>query len=571
MAGFRSPFRLSLLSAALIASPFLWPVLFPLTWLAPVPFLTAVEGARDWRRALFAGALTGAVTIALGFHWLVYTIHVFGGVNYAVAVAGFVIFVAYSAIPFVAFAGLVRLCGIGPLGLYPPAFWVAVEFWFPNLFPWYLATSQTLFTSLNQSADLVGHYGATFVVLWCGTALYQVLGAWQGKARRDEPAALPRNRTPGARGDEAEIRRFSFTRVLRTLGMRGDDAGRRRAAWSAAAALAMLAASLVYGQARLAQVDAAARAAAKLDVAVVQGNISIERKGKAAHLRTNQRTYRELSARSAGADLIIWPESAVERWLPDSARRFPRELLPARHPHMIVGAITYRRLPGSRYRKYNSAIAVSPGGAVVGRYHKRVLLAFGEYIPLAWLIGELPGMATIGDGFTPGGIDSAIALPPDVRGALGRGESGARNLPPGARVGPLICYEDLMPALSRRFVRDERANLLVNLTNDAWYGRTVAPWQHARLARWRAIETRRAMVRATNTGVTTVIGPAGRMSPPLPLFTEGVLEAEVPLMEMETVYVRYGDWFAWLMTLVTAAAVAVRGFAVVLRPSTSLR
>ena len=560
MAGFRSPFRLSLLSAALIASPFLWPVLFPLTWLAPVPFLTAVEGARDWRRALFAGALTGAVTIALGFHWLVYTIHVFGGVNYAVAVAGFVLFVAYSAIPFVVFAGLVRLCGIGPLGLYPPAFWVAVEFWFPTLFPWYLATSQTLFTSLSQSADLVGHYGATFVVLWCGTALYQVLGAWQVKARRDEPATLPRDRTRG-----------------------------RPAAWSAAAALAVLAASLVYGQARLAQVDAAARAAAKLGVAVVQGNISIERKGKAAHLRTNQRTYRELSARSAGADLIIWPESAVERWLPDSARRFPRELLPARHPHMIVGAITYRRQPGSRYRKYNSAIAVGPGGAVLGRYHKRVLLAFGEYIPLAWLIGELPGMATIGDGFTPGGIESAIVLPPGggVAPAPGRGESGARNLPPGVRVapkvgktplraprlppgvrvGPLICYEDLMPALSRRFVRDERANLLVNLTNDAWYGRTVAPWQHTRLARWRAIETRRAMVRATNTGVTTVIGPAGRMSPPLPLFTEGVLEAEVPLMEMETVYVRYGDWFAWLMTLVTAAAVAVRGFAVVLRPS----
>ena len=569
MAGFRSPFRLSLLSAALIASPFLWPVLFPLTWLAPVPFLTAVEGARDWRRALFAGALTGAVTIALGFHWLVYTIHVFGGVNYAVAVAGFVIFVAYSAIPFVVFAGLVRLCGIGPLGLYPPAFWVAVEFWFPNLFPWYLATSQTLFTSLNQSADLVGHYGATFVVLWCGTALYQVLGAWQGKARRDEPATLPSNRTFGTRGDRAEIGSLSVTRVLRTLGIRGDGTRRHPAAWSTAAALAVLAASLVYGQARLAQVDAAARAAAKLDVAVVQGNISIERKGKAAHLRTNQRTYRKLSARSAGADLIIWPESAVERWLPDSARRFPRELLPARHPHMIVGAITYRRQPGSRYRKYNSAIAVAPGGAVVGRYHKRVLLAFGEYIPLAWLIGELPGMAAIGDGFTPGGIESAIVLPPGggVAPAPGRGESGARNLPPGVRVGPLICYEDLMPALSRRFVRDERANLLVNLTNDAWYGRTVAPWQHARLARWRAIETRRAMVRATNTGVTTVIGPAGRMSPPLPLFTEGVLEAEVPLMEMETVYVRYGDWFAWLMTLATAAALAVRGFAVVLRPS----
>ena len=500
MAGFRSLFPLSLLSAALIASPFLWPILFPLTWFALVPFLTAVEGARDWRQALWAGALTGMATVALGFHWLVYTIHLFGGVNYALAAMAFVLFAAYSAIPFVVFAGLVRLCGVGALGLFPPAFWVTVEFWFPNLFPWYLATGQTQFTSLNQSADLVSHYGTTFVLLWCGTALYKVL-----RARRGEGTM-------------------------------------RSAAWAAGAACAVLAAAMVYGQVRLAQVDVAARTAAKLDVAVIQGNIAIERKGKAAFLRTNQQTYKNLSERNRDADLVIWPESAMEKWLPNRAKRIPRELLPARHPHMIIGAVTYQQQPGDRFRRYNSAIAVDPAGTVLGRYHKQVLLAFGEYIPLSWLIGSVPGMPPIGDGFTPGEIESALVLPQ------------------GARVAPLICYEDLMPELSRRFVRHERANLLVNLTNDAWYGRTVAPWQHARLARWRAIETRRTLVRATNTGVTTVIDPAGRMSAPLPLFAEGVLRATVPLMEMETVYVRYGDWFAWLMTLITVAAVAGRGF-----------
>ncbi len=499
MAGFRSLYPLSFLSAALIASPFLWPILFPLTWFALVPFLMALERARDWRQALWAGALTGMVTVALGFHWLVYTIHVFGGVNYALAAVGFILFVLYSAIPFVAFAGLVRLCGVGPLGLFPPAFWVVVEFWFPSLFPWYLATGQTQFTSLNQSADLVGHYGTTFVLLWCGAALYKVLCARRGQGTM------------------------------------------RSAAWAVGAACALLAAAVAYGQVRTVQVNAAMEAAEKLAVAVIQGNIAIERKGKTAFLKTNLQTYKDLSARSGDADLVIWPESAVEKWLPDKAGRIPRELLPARHPHVIVGAVSYRRQPGNRYRKYNSAIAVDPSGAVLGRYHKRVLLAFGEYIPLAWLIGGLPGMPPIGAGFTPGEIESAFVLPQ------------------GARVAPLICYEDLMPALSRRFVRNERANLLVNLTNDAWYGRTVAPWQHARLARWRAIETRRAMVRATNTGVTTVVDPAGRMSAALPLFTEGVLTATVPLMELETVYVRYGDWFAWVMTLITVAAVAVAG------------
>ncbi len=500
MAGFRSLFWLSLLSAALVAAPFLWPILFPLTWLAPVPWLTALEGARRWRHALLAGALTGAATIALGFHWLVYTIHVFGGVNYALAAAGFALFVAWSAIPFVVFAALVRLCGTGPLGLLPPAFWVAVEFWFPNLFPWYLATSQTAFTSLNQSADLVGHYGTTFVVLWAGTALYRILRARRG------------------------------------------DGTMRSAAWASAGACAMLLAALVYGQVRVAQVSAAAASARKVDVAIIQGNIDIERKGKAAFLKTNQQTYKDLSAKHADADLVVWPESAMEKWLPERAGRVPPALLPAPHPHMIFGAISYRREPGNLIRRYNSAFAVDAAGTVVGRYHKRVLLAFGEYIPLAWLIGSVPGIPPIGDGFTPGAIETPFVLPK------------------GARAAALICYEDLMPALSRRFVRNGRANLLVNLTNDAWYGRTAAPWQHARLARWRSLETRRTMVRATNTGLTTVIDPAGRMSAPLPLFSEGVLRTTVPLMEMETAYVRYGDWFAWLMTLASIAAVAARRF-----------
>lgn len=501
MTGLRSLSGLSLLGAGLIAAPFLWPILFPLTWFAPLPLLAAIDGARDWRHALGAGALTGAATIILGFHWLVYTIHVFGGVNYVLATLAFLLFVAYSALPFVVFAGLVRLCGVGPLAIFPPAIWITIEFWFPNLFPWYLATSQTRFSLLNQSADLVGHYGTTFILLWCGTALYTVL-----RARRGEYGA-------------------------------------RAATWTTVAACAVLAAALVYGQARLVRVDAAVKAAGTLDVAVVQGNIAIERKGKTAFLKTNQETYKKLSGKGRAADLVIWPESAVEKWLPDRARRIPPGLLPERHPHMIIGAITYRRQSAGRFRKYNSAIALDPAGKVLGRYHKRVLLAFGEYIPLASFIGGLPGMDVIGEGFTAGRLENAFALPK------------------GARVAPLICYEDLMPELSRRFVRDKGANLLVNLTNDAWYGRTLAPWQHTRLARWRALETRRTLVRATNTGVTAVIDPAGRMSEPLPLFAEGVMTATVPLLELETLYVRYGDWFAWLMTLVAVVGAAGRGFA----------
>jgi len=134
----------------------------------------------------------------------------------------------------------------------------------------------------------------------------------------------------------------------------------------------------------------------------------------------------------------------------------------------------------------------------------------------------------------------------------------ALDLPGGVKIAPLICYEDLMPELSRAFVREKKANLLVNLTNDAWYGSTVAPWQHARLAQWRAIETRRSLLRVTNTGVTTLINAKGERVETLPIFTPAVLKTQVEILEGETLYVRFGDWFAWGVTLLTLGIILVQ-------------
>jgi apolipoprotein N-acyltransferase len=124
-------------------------------------------------------------------------------------------------------------------------------------------------------------------------------------------------------------------------------------------------------------------------------------------------------------------------------------------------------------------------------------------------------------------------------------------MPGGIRIGSLICYEDLMPDLSRNFVKATGANLLVNITNDAWYGKSVGPWQHARLAQSRAIETRRSLLRVTNTGVTSLVNAKGELVQSLPMFVPEVLKADVDILEGETYYVRYGDWFAWIMTIIT--------------------
>ena len=114
-----------------------------------------------------------------------------------------------------------------------------------------------------------------------------------------------------------------------------------------------------------------------------------------------------------------------------------------------------------------------------------------------------------------------------------------------------------MPDISRKFVGETRANILVNLTNDAWYGKTVGPWQHLWLAQSRAIETRRSLLRVTNTGVTSLVNAKGELVQTLPMFSAGAMQSDIDILNGETYYVRFGDWFAWGLTIVTFVIVLI--------------
>lgn len=478
----------SLFAALLIAAPFLFPILFPLAWVAFIPFFRLLQRGGTLRQALFWGWLTGLAVNLLGFHWLVYTISVFGGFSYVLSGVIFLLFASLAAIQIALFGLLIRVCGLGPLNLFPAIFWVAVEFWFPHLFPWQLGNSQTPFLTLIQTADVVGPYGTSFLVLWLNATINSALFS---RDRRIQTSLRP-----------------------------------------AVAVGLLVVAVLFYGHYRLSEITYEMDAAPKITLAGVQGNIGVQMKWDPEQVKHNLDSYLDLTKETQGVELVIWPETAVEEWVPEEIRRLPPELLmTSDSTYFIFGARSFRgSLSGPNFEAFNSAFLADGRGRVLGRYHKQVLLAFGEYIPFASVLSRLPGVPPIG--------------------SFSEGE-GARtlNFLDRVRVGALICYEDLMPALSRRLVTDGRANLLVNLTNDAWYGRTVAPWQHARLAQWRAIETRRSLVRVTNTGVTAVINAKGEIAQTLPVFTAGVLTQSVEIMEGQTLYSRFGDWFAWLITL----------------------
>jgi apolipoprotein N-acyltransferase len=483
---------LLVLSAALLATPFLDPRFFPLAWIAFVPLFWPVTKAKSLRQAAFYGWVMGFVAHLIGFHWLVYTISAFGEFPYAVSVVVFIFYAALQAIQMAIFALLVRTVGFGPLQIFPAVFWIPLEFLFPLLFPWHVANSQVLFPRFIQSADLVGPYGASFIILWVNGAVYK--------------AVFATNEKPSAK-------------------------------WLpiAYSGLSMIV-SVVYGFQRLESVAEEMAAARKLSVAAVQGNVDIDLKWNPIRAKSNLEKHIKLTNALDATSLVIWPESAIEEWVPEGLQQLPMEYLPtfkSERTFFAFGAKSFLGKPGAPgFKAFNTAFFTDAQGRILTRYHKQVLLAFGEYLPFSRLLSSLP-MMPFADSFTPG------------PGPL------VFHLPRGVRIAPLICYEDLMPDLSRKFVSETRANLLVNLTNDAWYGKSVGPWQHLRLAQSRAIETRRSLLRVTNTGVTSLINAKGELVKSLPLFSDAVMQTEVDILNGETYYVRLGDWFAWGMTAIS--------------------
>ena len=167
---------------------FLFPGFFPLAWAAFVPLFWVLHRVEGWRGAVFYGWLMGFFAHLIGFHWLVYTISAFGGFPYAVSVLVFLLYAALQAIQMAIFALLLRGAGFGPLKIFAAVFWVPLEFLFPLLFPWHVANSQVAFSWFIQTADLVGPYGASFIVMWSSAALYH---AWSARQQEGFRAFLP--------------------------------------------------------------------------------------------------------------------------------------------------------------------------------------------------------------------------------------------------------------------------------------------------------------------------------------------------------------------------------------------
>jgi apolipoprotein N-acyltransferase len=282
----------------------------------------------------------------------------------------------------------------------------------------------------------------------------------------------------------------------------------------------------------------------RIVVGLVQGGIRQEDKWVPEYAEDNVDRHLRLTEEAArrGARLVVWPESAVpflwDRDVSLAARL--RDAVRAHGIYLFFGGDDLETGRDGERRIYVGAKLLSPDGRLVARYRKMHLVPFGEYVPLQPVF-------TLGGRFAAKLVQEVSDFSPGTEPATGEVD--------GHRIGGYVCYEAIFPALVRLFPA-EGAELLVNITNDAWYGTTSAPYQHLAMAAFRAVENRRYMVRAANTGITAVVDPWGRVLDETRLFDRSVLVREVPFVAETSFYGRHGDVFARACAAVALALVA---------------
>ena len=468
------------------------------------------QAAASARAAAWLGFCFGLGLFGAGASWVYIALNTFGGMPAVVAGIGTAIWTAYLAL-FPALAGWLATRwtapGSVPRALAAAALWTLAE-WTRSTgytgFPWLVLGNSQLPVPAGWASPLAGYaplggvWLVTLAVVSCAGALALAVDAFAAPAR--------------GRG-------LAF--LLGAVAIAGGGALAARIEWTTPAG-------------------------APVTVSLLQGNVAQDVKFARDVREDTFRLYADLVDASRGR-LVVLPESAYPMFaaeVPDRVLQHLARTAAARDGDVLAGMFTADPpLPGrDDIRYYNSVVSL--GAADVQLYRKRHLVPFGETIPLEPVVGWF--------------IRSVLAIP------LADQASGEPGQPPftaaGQRVAVNICYEDAFGDELRAQARD--ATLLVNVTNDAWYGRSLAAEQHNQIAAMRALESGRAMLRATNTGITSAIDHRGHELARLPWFTRGILEVEITGRQGTTPYVRWGD------ALPLAAAAAILAIAWIARRPT---
>ncbi len=508
MAAERTPTKRSLVAIAVLALVFsgtvqalispplnLWP-LHPISW---VPALFVLERLRGGR-ALLAGWLVGASAQAAIFYWVVHTVQTFSNLPTWAAI---LVLIGYAGLW--GFYAAVFAWGYGAIRgaagwLWPvaiPAWFVACEYLNPQLFPYFQGVAWYQQPWIFLVTGLTGVPGMTFFVLLCNCLVL---------------AAIHQRRAPSP--------------------------DNRRAVIAGAVALASFGVvALGYSQVRLHKIEAAEATAPTTRIALLQTDLSVpksralSRRGPFAHANLYVDAATKAMEDDPEIDVFVWPEGGLRG--PASSRRNARVLDFADEFDVEIwtgGGGVSEREDGSRAR-HNAAFRIDANGKVGPRYDKNILLPFGEFMPLSGVFPILRKIKGVGN-FDPG--DGLVV----------------HETPHGSFVF-LICYE----AIRHRYVRGgfrAGADILVNITYDAWFGDTSNPTQHLMLSAIQSAEHGVPLVRTATTGISAFVDARGVITEQSEVFTKDLLVQDVKRVRLPTPYAAVGDWFAWLCILASA-------------------
>jgi len=460
-----------------------------LGWVALIPLLYAIQ-EEGLKNVFWLGWLTGVTWFLGSLYWVTVTMVRYGGLNFPLSVGVLLILAMYLAL-YVGFFALtsryLQMKAKLPLAVSAPVVWVALEYirsFFFIGFPWNsLGYSQFLTGSVVQIAEFTGVYGVSFLIVLVNTTLYTIFFSYESRPFK--------RRLVG----------FGAFCLLLTLG---------------------------YGFYTLTRPRVSDHT---LTAAVVQGNIDQSVKWDPRHQEEVFNTYKRLSLQALPQkpELIVWPETAIPFYFNFDLKKREEliQLVKEMGVYLVFGGMDAKRDPARKdYLYFNSAFFLSPEGKLLDKYDKIELVPFGEYVPYQKIFFFVDKITTAVGEIEPGSAYTVMTL------------GGDKNF------GVVICFEVIFPNLVRKFI-DRGAKFMVNITNDAWFGRTAAPYQHIAMVTFRSIENRIPIVRAANTGVSGFIDPYGRIVAGTDLFVERALVQSISLGGSTTFYTRFGDLFAY--------------------------
>ncbi len=472
---------------------------FDISWVAWFAFIPLFVASRNLslKNSFYLGLFAGLVHYLSLVYWLAHTMSAYGHLPFFVNIPILLLFSFYLALYLALFSTAVTLLcsSLLSLLLIPPMLWVSLEhirsFLFTG-FPWELL-GYTQFNMLHiiQISDLFGVYGVSFCIVLGNTVAFLIYlrlmdKNWQGKRVRT-----------------------------------------KRAAGAMAAFVVILGSIWIYGKWRINNIHELTAMSPSPKITIVQGNIDQAIKWDPSFQTSSTMKYVHLSSLSKDLqpDLVVWPETATPFYFMHDTK-LSKLVLTGIHEigtDFLIGSPAFTS-KNNKIEYYNSAFLVDAAGNVNGRYDKTHLVPFGEYVPMKkWLPFVNKMVESVGDFDT--------------------GEKGQTIRWQKYKIGIQICYEIIFPALSRAMVQNH-ASLLINLTNDAWYGKSSAPYQHFSMSVFRAVENRRSLVRAANTGISGFIDPSGSIIETTQIFKDAVITQKVPMLQIETLYSRFGDVFA---------------------------